>query len=146
MRNLFLYLTLAGAVFAQSACSQNAAEQKTETTSAVGEDVIFVDLTIDEFFAKWSEKQGQLVDVRTPEEYAGGHAKGASNMNFLDESFITTASANLDKNAPLFIYCASGNRSGKAKAQLKEAGFKEVYNLTGGGYKQWEAKGFPVEQ
>jgi rhodanese-related sulfurtransferase len=145
MRKLFLYIILAGAVFAQSACSQNADEKKTIAATSGGEEVIFIDLTIDEFYAKWTEKQGQLVDVRTPEEYAGGHAKGASNINFLDASFITTASANLDKNAPLFIYCASGNRSGKAKAQLKEAGFKEVYNLTGGGYKLWETKGFPVE-
>jgi rhodanese-related sulfurtransferase len=145
MRKLFLYVILAGAVFAQSACSQNASEQKGEDVAGATEMVISEDLSIDEFYAKWTEKQGQLVDVRTPEEYAGGHAKGAGNMNFLDASFIQTASSTLDKNAPLFIYCASGNRSGKAKAQLKDAGFIEVYNLTGAGYKQWEAKGYPVE-
>lgn len=145
MRKLLLYLILAGAVFAQSACSQTAEQQNSTTISQEDTAVIFEDLTIDAFYAKWMEKQGQLVDVRTPEEFSTGHVKGASNINFLDASFISTASANLDKNAPLFIYCASGNRSGKAKAQLKEAGFKEVYNLTGGGYKQWESKGFPIE-
>ncbi len=38
----------------------------------------------------------------------------------------------LNKDEPLYIYCRSGNRSGKAASKLKELGFKEVYDLQGG--------------
>jgi rhodanese-related sulfurtransferase len=38
----------------------------------------------------------------------------------------------MDKNIPVFVYCRSGGRSGKAAKKMKEKGFKSVYNLEGG--------------
>jgi phage shock protein E len=62
---------------------------------------------------KLSQKNVVLIDVRTPEEYVNGHVKGAKNLNFMDESFQAQV-ATLDKNKRYYLYCASGNRSGKA--------------------------------
>ena len=73
----------------------------------------------------------QLIDVRTPEEYAGGFIKNAKNINFYDDNFLSEMSS-LDKNKPVYVYCKSGGRSGKAATQLKESGFTKVYDLEGG--------------
>ena len=62
---------------------------------------------------KLSQKNVVLIDVRTPEEFVNGHVKGALNLNFMDENFQQEV-AKLNKNKRYYLYCASGNRSGKA--------------------------------
>ena len=62
-----------------------------------------------------------LLDVRTPEEYAAGHVPGSRNIP-LDR----IGGAQLDKSAPLFVYCRSGARSGQACAILTQRGFEAV--------------------
>lgn len=59
-----------------------------------------------------------LLDVRTEEEYAGGHVPGSRNVP-LDH----IGRADLDPSAPLFVYCRSGARSGQACAILKQRGY-----------------------
>lgn len=87
-------------------------------------------------------KNGLLVDVRTPEEFESGHLKGAINIDFRGNDFKTQIQK-LDKHAPIFVYCHSGNRSGKATEMMRELGFTNVSNLTGG-ISGWEAEGHPV--
>jgi rhodanese-related sulfurtransferase len=83
----------------------------------------------------------QLVDVRTPEEFAEGHLEGALNINIGDTNFITEAEKlNLDK--PIYIYCRSGKRSAKAALVLKDVGFKEIYDMDGG-YLHWTEAATP---
>ncbi|HER40444.1 MAG TPA: rhodanese-like domain-containing protein [Salinimicrobium catena] len=89
----------------------------------------------DEYKKEIKKKDIQLVDVRTPEEFKEGHIKGAKNIDFFSEDFITQFEA-LDKNEPVYIYCRSGNRSAKASKKLSEAGFKKIIDLQGG-YKAW---------
>ena len=86
----------------------------------------------------------QLVDVRTPEEYKEGYIKNAKNINFKDDDFIDQMSK-LDKDKPVYVYCMVGGRSGQSAAQLKEAGFKKVYDFKGG-FKQWKAEGKKISQ
>ena len=90
-------------------------------------------LTVQEYETTLAAKltQANLVDVRTPDEYTSGHLAGAQNIDFYDESFKDRM-AKLDKTKPVFIYCKSGGRSGKALNQLTAMGFTEVYNLNGG--------------
>lgn len=76
-----------------------------------------------------------LLDVRTPEEFAEGHIEGARNLNFFDSDFREQLDK-LDKEEPIFIYCRSGNRSGKAGKIMQELGFEQVYDLEGG-YMAW---------
>lgn len=78
-----------------------------------------------------------ILDVRTPEEFAEGHIKNAMLINFHDDDFRTQVSG-LDKQLPVYVYCASGVRSDKAATILKEEGFKEVYVLEKG-LNDWRA-------
>lgn len=94
--------------------------------------------------ASFSEKikatpSAQILDVRTPEEYATGHIENSDNVNFLSDSFVLRTDK-YDKTKPVFVYCKSGGRSAKAADKLAELGFTAIYNLDGGMLK-WEAAG-----
>ena len=77
------------------------------------------------------KKNMVVLDVRTPEEIAGGYIPGAINYNFNDPDFKTKISS-LDKNKPYLVYCRSGKRSGKTIDMMKEMGFKRLYELKAG--------------
>lgn len=81
----------------------------------------------------------QVIDVRTPREFAGGHIDNAINIDFLNDNFKTNAQK-LDKTKPVFVYCKTNNRSPRASAMLEELGFKTIYNMQGGLLK-WDAEG-----
>lgn len=71
----------------------------------------------------------QIVDVRTPAEYAGGHLNNSINIPL---SSLGAEMKKLKKDKPVITCCASGMRSSSAKSLLQSNGFKEVYN--GGGW------------
>ena len=77
----------------------------------------------------------QLIDVRTEDEFNGGHIKNAKNISIASENWNSSI-GNLDKTKPVLVYCLSGGRSKKAATELKELGFKEVIELDGG-YLAW---------
>lgn len=81
----------------------------------------------------------QLLDVRTPEEYAGGRIGNAVNVDWNGDDFVTQA-AKYDKSKPIYVYCKIGGRSSKAASKLASMGFSQVYNLEGGILK-WDAAG-----
>ncbi len=83
-------------------------------------------------------KKPQLIDVRTPEEFASGKIDNATNINILSNDF-TSKSKLLDRTKPVFVYCRSGARSLRAAENLAKMGFKKIYNL-GGGIIKWNAK------
>lgn len=83
-----------------------------------------------------------LIDVRTPEEYSGGHLRNAFNIDWNSESFDQKISS-LDKSKPILVYCRSGSRSAAAASRMRSSGFKEVYELLGGIMK-WTTSGLPV--
>lgn len=73
---------------------------------------------------------GTLIDVRTPEEFADGHLKGATNIDFNGPDFADKISE-LDKDGEYTLYCRSGRRSGLALEAMKAAGFTKVTNAGG---------------
>jgi thioredoxin len=81
----------------------------------------------------------QILDVRTPEEFASDHIDNAKNINWLGNTFVSDVEK-LDKSKPVFVYCKSGGRSQKAAEKLNELGFKTIYQLEGGMLK-WDAAG-----
>ncbi|MEO8147601.1 MAG: thioredoxin domain-containing protein [Bacteroidia bacterium] len=87
---------------------------------------------------------GQLLDVRTPQEYGDGHLKNAKNINFNDDAFATKVEK-LDKSKPVFVYCLSGKRSADAAEQMRKSGFKQVYELEGG-ILAWRAASLPEDR
>ena len=78
------------------------------------------------------DPEAQIVDVRTPIEHSQGHFAGSKNVNFFDVDFIDQMEK-FDKNKPLYLYCKSGNRSGKAAIVLETKGFVSIFDL-GEGY------------
>ena len=71
-----------------------------------------------------------LVDVRNPSEYDGGHIPGS--MNFAMSRILKEVEeAFPDKSQPLFVYCQSGARSGRAGKLLELLGYESVTDLGG---------------
>ena len=83
-----------------------------------------------------------VIDVRTPEEYAGGHIEGAVNVDFNAPNFKEEL-AKLDRDQTYLMHCRSGGRSGQAKPTFEELGFKAIYHLDGGMI-AWEEEGLPT--
>jgi len=82
----------------------------------------------------------QIIDVRTPQEFASGHIDNAVNIDWLGDNFVANAEK-LDKTKPVFVYCKTSNRSPQAAKKLEELGFTTIYNMQGGLLK-WDAEGF----
>lgn len=80
-------------------------------------------------YAELMKKGAQIIDVRTPAEFNGGHIKGSVNIP-LDN--LQKQLSKIKKNQPVITCCASGMRSGAAKQILQANGYAEVYN--GGGW------------
>ena len=85
-----------------------------------------------------------LLDVRTPEEYAGGAIANSINIDFYAEDFSDKI-AKLDKDKTYLVYCRSGNRSNKTAVMLSEKGVKNVFDLDGG-TQAWKEAGFPLKK
>lgn len=99
---------------------------------------------VKEFKTLVASKKGQLLDVRTPQEWESGIIEGATKINYFDKEFQAQLKK-LDKNKPVYVYCATGGRSGKTAKQMEKMGFKKVYNLNGG-ITAWKAAGEKISK
>lgn len=114
-----------------SACQAQSSE------NASGERGIQV-ISVADFRAKIKDKSVQLVDVRTPEEFAAGHIKGARNIDVQSADFESRAKEEISTKKPVAVYCRSGKRSQRAAETLSKMGYKVIYNMDGG-FIAWEA-------
>jgi phage shock protein E len=88
-----------------------------------------------EFAKLIASKAGIILDVRTAPEVKKGAIANSVNIDFFADDFAAQISK-LDKNKPVYVYCASGGRSGEAMEMMSKLGFKTIYNLEGG-YSAW---------
>lgn len=80
--------------------------------------------------AKEMYDQGvQVLDVRTPGEFAEGHIPGAELFPL---QTLETELNQLEKDKEYLIICRSGNRSTEASKILINNGFTNVFNVSGG--------------
>ena len=70
------------------------------------------------------------IDVRTTDEYNGGHVSEAVNIPYTEIS-EDIAELTGDKDATIYVYCRSGRRSGIAKKTLEGLGYTQVVNIGG---------------
>ncbi|MFA7553195.1 MAG: rhodanese-like domain-containing protein [Spongiibacteraceae bacterium] len=84
-----------------------------------------------------------VLDVRTIDEYNGGHIPGAINIPF-DQFQLEFDELKLAKKTEIVIYSETGYRSGKAEKDLKKQGYFEVRSLYGD-IKRWRKLGFMLE-
>lgn len=66
-----------------------------------------------------------VVDVRTEAEWNTGHLEGALHIEWQD---IVKIPSSIRKDEEIFLYCRSGNRSGKATKILIDAGYINAKN------------------
>jgi rhodanese-related sulfurtransferase len=67
----------------------------------------------------------QLVDVRSPGEFASGHAPGSVNIPLQE---LDSRAKELDSSRWVVVACASGTRSAMAARKLQRLGFSQVMN------------------
>ena len=82
-----------------------------------------------------------LLDVRTPEEYAEGHIKGALLIPVQE---LQQRISEVPKDKQVYVYCRSGVRSVRASNILVNAGYTRIENVLGG-FMAWKDAGYPVE-
>lgn len=76
-----------------------------------------------------------LLDVRSVEEYRGGHIEGSVNLPL--DKIATVGNIVKDKKTPLYVHCLSGARSGQAVSRLKQMGYTNATNIGGiSGYRE----------
>lgn len=81
--------------------------------------------------AKFRQAQNAiLLDVRTREEYAQGHIEGSLNLP-VEQLAHGSALLPPDKDTPVYVYCRSGARSGRAEQMLKQMGYGNAQNIGG---------------
>lgn len=83
-----------------------------------------------------------LLDVRTLREFEQGHVKGALHIPVDDVRFELGA---IPKDRRILVHCRSGFRAHLALRILRQAGFTEVANITGGYLSMVSEGGFELE-
>ncbi len=91
-----------------------------------------------------NREDAHILDVRTVEEFAGGHLPEAKNIPMAK---LADRIGELDsfKSKPIILCCASGARSNSACSLLQKQGFEKLYNLTGG-VDAWVGAGYPIKK
>ncbi|WP_078413741.1 rhodanese-like domain-containing protein [Priestia abyssalis] len=91
-------------------------------------------LTEEEFRAGY--RKAQIIDIREPNEYEGGHILGARNIPLTQ---FRMRMGEMRKDQPVYLYDQNGVRTGRAAQILRKNGYQELYQLKGG-FKQWSGK------
>ena len=92
-----------------------------------------------EAFAAAHADGAAVIDVREPVEYVGGHVPGAVLMPM---GQLPSRTPELDRDRPVYVICASGNRSGAMTDYLVHSGFDAL--SVAGGTSAWASTGRPV--
>ncbi len=85
----------------------------------------------------------QVLDVRSPQEFADKHLAQALNVDFNGADFQGESVKQLDKTKPVFVYCLAGGRSASASKFLRSKGY-EVYEMQGG-LAKWQSAKLPLD-
>jgi phage shock protein E len=82
------------------------------------------------FSSLLSSNESIVIDVRSFEEVKTGIIQDAIHIEWTQiDKEITKI--DLTKDQPIYLYCRSGNRSGKAAVMLEKIGFTNVINAGG---------------
>ncbi len=97
------------------------------------------EIDVEEFAA--ARGNNLLLDVRETAEYARGHVPGAV---LVPMGQLANRIGQIDKTSPVFVICASGNRSSAMTDLLRGAGI-DAYSVTGG-TGAWKRSGRPLQE
>ena len=134
MRQILLFAALATSLALLSGCALS--KTKKDTPEDMTGKAAYHKISAEEAYEMMSSQE-VVVDVRTREEYDGGHIENAVLVP--NESIGSEMPEALpDKEATLLIYCRSGRRSKDATQKLLELGYQSVYDF--GGVIDWSYK------
>lgn len=88
------------------------------------------------------QKGAVALDIRTPQEYTGGHLAEALHIDWYGSEFASKVEK-LDRDQTYVVYCATSNRSRKAVERMAQMGFQNLILMTDG-FQGWRSKGLPV--
>jgi rhodanese-related sulfurtransferase len=93
----------------------------------------------------FDRRGADVIDVRTPAEFAEVHAQGARlvPLDGLDPRAVMAARNGAAAAEPLYVICKTGGRAAKACERFEAAGFPDVFSVEGG-TAAWERAGLPV--
>ena len=127
MRQILLFAALAASLALLSGCALSKA--KADTAEDMTGKAAYQKISAEEAY-EMMISQEIVVDVRTREEYDGGHIENAVLVP--NESIGSEMPEALpDKEATLLIYCRSGRRSKDAAQKLLALGYQNVYDFGG---------------
>lgn len=112
--------------------------------SCQAQDTDLIRLNAVEFEKKIAEKEIQILDVRTSEEFQSGHITHALQADWNNQPQFIDRVQYIDKTKPVYIYCLGGYRSTAAAQWMKSNGFNQIYELEGG-INAWKKAGKPLE-
>ncbi len=101
-------------------------------------------LPASEAAARLEDPDALVLDVRTPGEYVQAHLPGAINIDVYGPT-LRQELDELDRDAPMLLYCRSGQRSGNLHGLLAELGFRDVVDISGG-IIEWVNAELPVDR
>ncbi len=133
-------IIFAFSLFIISGCGYAGSNLDTPPTASAAKSTVN-EISAGDALPKIQAAYSQFVDVRTAEEYAGGHAVRAISIP------LESLTANLDRierGEPVYLICDTGDRSHKAGKILTDAGYKWIFVVTGG-TAAWQKAGLPME-
>ena len=127
MRQILLFAALAASLALLAGCTLSKTKKDTEDTA---EKAAYHKISAEEAYKMMTSQEVVVVDVRTREEYDGGHIENAVLVP--NESIGSEMPEALpDKEATLLIYCRSGRRSKDAAQKLLALEYQNVYDFGG---------------
>jgi rhodanese-related sulfurtransferase len=146
LKNLMILVLLSVSLVIGVVLTGGCVDTEIKTPEEETQPQIIEDITSQEAVVLIQDNQNNpdfiIIDVRTLEEFSGGHIENAINLDYYSETFRDELNK-LDKDKPYLIYCRSGGRSANALNIMEELNFREVYNILGG-INQLKAEGLPT--
>lgn len=112
--------------------------------SCKGQAVSTAQVGADEFEKGIKAAKVQILDVRTSGEFNTGHIKNALQADWNNNKQFTDRVQYIDKDKPVYVYCLVGGRSAAAADWMRNNGFKNVIELSGG-INAWKKAAKPLE-
>ena len=128
MRQILLFAALTASLSLLAGCTLS--KTKADTAEDMPGKAAYHKISAEGAYEMMASQEVVVVDVRTREEYEGGHIENAVLVP--NESIGSEMPETLpDKEATLLIYCRSGRRSKDAAQKLLALGYQSVYDFGG---------------
>jgi hydroxyacylglutathione hydrolase len=99
-------------------------------------------MTVSELHERWEGgDRPQVLDVRERDEWQRGHIPGAVHRPYHD---VDAVPPGIDRERPVAVICASGQRAAVAASLLRRHGARDVIHVVEGGVPLWGREGWPL--